>query len=414
MEDQAILQKATLLMNQQRFKEAQQLLMGLLASHPDNDFILYLLAEIKIEENDLDKAEELNSNAIGLDPEKAILFHQKARICLLRDKYKEAETAIKEAIAMEPDEAIFHALLGHIKLFQKDFESALAAADQALECDASELLALNVRSTALLKLNRHEDSFNTIEGALHEAPDNAYTHANYGWNLLEKGDTKASLEHFREALRNNPNSVHAQAGMQEALKAKFGIYRLYLKYVFFMANLTSKYQWGVILGFYFGTKALGKLADSNEALAPYLTPVIILLTLIALSTWVMHPLGNVYLRFNTYGKHLLGREEKITSTATAVFLFFSLAFFVILFVTKLYHLAVPAIFMLSIVLPVSRFYAKPAAFHKTYAIVMFVIGLLASAFSILTHEMFSLFTMVYTIGFVGYQFLANYFAIRRG
>lgn len=413
MED-AILQKATLLMQQERYKEAQQLLMGLLSTQPDNDIVLYLLAEIKIEENDLDKAEELNNSAIGLDPERGMLFHQKARIYLLRDKYTEAQEYVQEAIALEPDVAVFYALSGYIKTFQKDFKGALAASDQALECDPSDLLALNVRSTALLKLNRHEESFATIEGALHESPDNAYTHSNYGWNLLEKGDTKAALNHFREALRNDPNSMHAQAGMQEALKAKFIVYRLYLKYVFFMANLTSKYQWVVIFGFYFGTKILGKIAQNNSTLAPYLTPVVILLSILALSTWVMHPLGNVYLRFNTYGKHLLDREEKITSTTTSVFLLFSLGFFITLLVTGHYFWAVPAIFTLSMMLPISRFYERPAGFYKTYAIAMFVVGLLATAVSLLTGQLFSLFTMVYAIGFVGFQFLANYFSIKKG
>ncbi|MFP5437873.1 MAG: tetratricopeptide repeat protein [Bacteroidia bacterium] len=413
MED-AILQKATLLMQQERYKEAQQLLMGLLSTQPDNDIVLYLLAEIKIEENDLDKAEELNNSAIGLDPERGMLFHQKARIYLLRDNYTEAQAYVQEAIALEPDEAVFYALLGYIKTFQKDFNGALAAADQALECDPSELLALNVRSTALLKLNRHEESFATIEGALHESPDNSFTHSNYGWNLLEKGDTKAALNHFREALRNDPNSMHAQSGMQEALKAKFIVYRLYLKYVFFMANLTSKYQWGVILGFYFGTKILSKIAQNNSTLAPYLTPVVILLSVLALSTWVMHPLGNVYLRFNPYGKHLLDREEKITSTTTSVFLLFSLGFFITLLATGQYFWAVPAIFTLSMMLPISRFYVRPAGFYKTYTIGMFVVGVLATAVSLLTGELFSLFTLVYVIGFVGFQFLANYFSIRKG
>lgn len=413
MQDEAILQKATLLMNQQRYKEAQLLLTDLLASYPNNDFILYLLAEIKIEEDNLDKAEELNSNAIGINPENAMLFHQKARILLLFDKFTDAKNAITEAISMEPGEAVFYALLGHINLLQKDFESALSAADNALQCNPSELLALNVRSTALLKLNRHEESFSTIEGALYEAPNNAYTHSNYGWNLLEKGDTKAALEHFKEALSNDPNAVHAQAGMQEALKSQFVVYRLYLKYVFFMANLTSKYQWGVILGFYFITKALAKLAENNDTLAPYLTPLLILLSLFALSTWVMHPLGNIYLRFNTYGKHLLDKEEKITSIATTFFLIVSVCFFVITLVTGHFYWVVPAIFGLSMMLPVSRFFSKPAGFYKTYTVAMFIIGILATLASIITHQLFSLFSLVYLIGFTGFQFLANYFSIKR-
>ncbi|MCH5600269.1 hypothetical protein [Niabella ginsengisoli] len=63
-------------------------------------------------------------------------------------------------------------------------------ADKALEIDAENLLGLNMRSSALVKLNRKEESFETIEGALRNDPNNAYTHANYGWGLLENGNAK--------------------------------------------------------------------------------------------------------------------------------------------------------------------------------------------------------------------------------
>ena len=93
-------------------------------------------------------------------------------------------------------------MLANFKLSRKKYEEALEIANEALEIDAENILALNTRSTSLLKLNRKEESFETIEGALREDPNNAYTHANFGWGLLEKGDHKKALEHFREALKN--------------------------------------------------------------------------------------------------------------------------------------------------------------------------------------------------------------------
>ena len=32
---------------------------------------------------------------------------------------------------------------------------------------------------------------------MREDPNNSYTHANYGWGLLEKGNHKKALEHFK-------------------------------------------------------------------------------------------------------------------------------------------------------------------------------------------------------------------------
>ena len=36
-------------------------------------------------------------------------------------------------------------------------------------------------------------------------PDNEFTHATVGWNIFEKGNHKKANQHFREALRINPN-----------------------------------------------------------------------------------------------------------------------------------------------------------------------------------------------------------------
>ena len=121
------------------------------------------------------------------------------------------------------------------------YEDALNLANEGLERDPENILALNIRSSALIKLDRKEDAFTTIEGALAHDPNNAYTHSNYGWGLLEKGNHKKALQHFREALKHDPTLVQAQAGMAEALKANYVFYRLFLRYAFFMSNLTAKY-----------------------------------------------------------------------------------------------------------------------------------------------------------------------------
>ena len=130
---------------------------------------------------------------------------------------------------------------------------------------------------------------------------------------LKKENIKKHSEHFREALKLDPNFTYAQSGMLEALKANNIFYRLFLQYSFWMGNLTAKYQWGVIIGFYIGFRLIRALAASNENLRPYLTPIIILLALIMFSTWIITPVSNLFLRFNKYGKHLLGKQDKISA-----------------------------------------------------------------------------------------------------
>lgn len=284
-------------------------------------------------------------------------------------------------------------------------------ANQALATDPANLHALNIRSTALLKLNRKDESFNAIAEALNEDPNNSYTHSNYGWGLLEKGDIKASLKHFSEALKNDPNSRHAQDGMIEALKSRFTVYRWFMQYSFWMGNMTAKYQWVFILGFYFASKALRSLADSNEALQPFLYLLIFLLFVFAFSTWIISPLGNLFLRFNYYGKHLLTQEEKTGSTLIGLSLFIAVLSGVTYLLTGNFSWIVLAFFTFTMMIPLSRIFNKPRALYLSYNVAMALIGIVCVAQVFTTGTINELAT-IYLFGLIAFQFIANYFVTR--
>lgn len=75
---------------------------------------------------------------------------------------------MSQAIELDSYNASYLALLANIKFGRKQFSQALEIANQALEIDAENLLALNTRSSALNKLNRSAESYDTIKGALRE------------------------------------------------------------------------------------------------------------------------------------------------------------------------------------------------------------------------------------------------------
>src|SRR5690554_6334220 len=258
------LSKVEILIQQEKFAEAEGFLADLLREDPNNSNYLALLGEVYLQQGVLDKARAMVDNAIGWAPDAPYLFYLKGRIALQQERLDEAEELVGRAIEMDANDADYYALLASIKLSRKKFSAALELADRALGVDAENVLALNTRSTALNKLNRSAESFATIQDALREDPNNAYTHANYGWGLLEKGDRKKALEHFKEALQHNPNMEFAQAGILEALKAANPAYRLFLMYSFWMSKLTAKYQWGVIIGFYLAFRGLNALARKDR------------------------------------------------------------------------------------------------------------------------------------------------------
>jgi tetratricopeptide (TPR) repeat protein len=405
--------KVDILIQQKKYVEAERILKDLLATDANNIQYLALLVEVNLQQDKLDVAKSIINNAIGMSPDTPILFSIKARVLLQEEDYKQAESDIRHAIALDPYDADYFAILAHIRLGRKNYEEALTFANKALEIDAENLLALNTRSTALLKLNRSEESFSTVEGALREDPNNAYTHANYGWGLLEKGNHKKALEHFREALKNDPNFDYAQAGMIEALKASNPVYRSFLKYAFWMSNLTSKYQWGVILGFYFGTKLLRNAAEANPRLQPFLVPLIILLSLVAFSTWIIEPISNLFLRFNRYGQFLLSKQEKMSSNFVAVSLLVCLTGVVLYFIQDQEKFLAVGAYGLGMMVPLSAMFSrtKKKNILLIYAIAMGVVGALAVSVSLTSGELFNSFSGIFLFGFMAFQWIANYMVI---
>lgn len=412
MPDQNI-QYAVLLLQQQKHKEAEKILSGLLANNPDDVDVLMLMSQVKIVQHKFDQAHELIGSAIARDPGNSHLYYTRARIYISQDQYDKAEYDLSQAINIDPYDADYFALLSLLKIDRKEFAEALMLADKALELDAENINALNARSTALLKLDRKEESFSTIEGALREDPTNARTHANYGWGLLEKSEHKKALHHFSEALRNDPNNTNARAGMSEALKARYVLYRWFLKYSFWIGNLQAKYQWGVIIGFYIATRLIAGIGKANPALQPIVLPVTILLGVIAFSTWIITPISNLFLRLNKYGKHLLDKEEIRSSNFVGLSLLTALAGGILYFVLNDTTYLSLVIFGVTMMIPLSSAFgtARRKTLLAGYTIFLVLAGVAGIFIAFNSGEIFNAAFIIYLIAVYIYQWVANFASI---
>ncbi|RPD41817.1 tetratricopeptide repeat protein [Chitinophaga barathri] len=413
MHDQ-LLQRAILLMQQKKYREAQTILSSMLEQDPQNPDILSLFCEVKIQLDDFQSAMQLVNHAIGISPAEDRLFYQRARIYLQQGEYDLAEKDLTQAINLDPYDADYFALFAMMQNSRKRFEQALELSEKALEIDPENIYALNARSTALLKLGRKEESFAGIEGAFRHDPDNAYTHANYGWGLLEKGSAKDALKHFREALRIDPTLHLAQAGMMEALKARYWVYRMFLKYAFFMGNLTAKYQWGVIIGLYLLIRLLNTLGNNNPALQPYVMPIVILLSAFAFSTWIITPVSNLFLRFNPYGKHLLDENEIAASNHVAISLLVGLAGIAGFLLTWQEPWVLVAIVGITMMIPLSvrLIPSRNPRVMNLYTLGLGIAAILAVASAFMGDTM-NMFAGVYVVGLLIFQWVVNYMSIKQ-
>jgi len=414
--DHNMIERAVYLMQHRKYREAETAIQQTLARYPMDTNALGLLAEVKIQLDQHDEALQIVNDTIGLDPADDRLYYQRARIHLNNENYNAAEADLREAIRLDPQEAGYFATYALLLNQRKKFSEALAMAEQGLQIDPENIYAINARSTALLKLNRKEESFEGMENAFRHDPENAYTHANYGWGLLEKGDSKKALEHFREALRIDPSMQMAQAGMVEALKGRYLVYRLFLKYAFFMAKLSEKFQWAFIIGLYLATRFLSGMATARPELAPYLMPVVYLLIAFAFTTWVMEPVSNLFLRFNKYGKYMLDDKEISASNWVAVSLGVAVAGIIGMLATGGGAGWLVMIYAgISYMIPLS---VRNRAFKQQLLMQVYIYGLGALAIAaiatgFMTGKPFSTWSMIYLFGFIAFQWVVNFMMIRR-
>lgn len=307
------LERALLLFQQSRHELAENELRQALAADPHDAWAHALLALCLAAREKFDDATTEARQAIHLAPDFPFAHYAHAHVLYHRHHHPEALTAIQEAIRLDSTDADYFALLASIHFDEKRWPEALSAAEQGLQFDSEHVGCTNLRAMAMVKLGRKAEAGATIGAALAKNPDNAVTHANQGWTLLEQGDPKKALEHFREALRLDPENEWARHGIVEALKARNIIYAAMLKYFLWMSKLSGRAQWAIILVGYFGNNALGSLARSNPDLAPWIWPIRILYIVFALMTWLAYPLFNLLLRLNRFGRLALSREQVVAS-----------------------------------------------------------------------------------------------------
>lgn len=290
------LQRATLLFQQERFNLAESELRQELAAEPNNPTAHALLGLCLAERKRYDEATREVQTAVGLAPDNSFPHYVLARILHQRDRPDEAATAIAEAIRLYPDDPDFYSRLAAIRIDQRRWAEALEAAEQGLRLDPEHVGSVNLRAMALVQLGRRVEANRTIEGALARDPNSAVNHTTQGWSLLHGGAVRPALEHFREALRLDPNLDWARTGLVEALKARSPVYGFLLRYFLWMSRLSRRAQWALLIG--------GMLL---------LRPFPIIYAVVVLSTWLADPLFTLLLRLDRDGRRALSREEIVSS-----------------------------------------------------------------------------------------------------
>jgi tetratricopeptide (TPR) repeat protein len=397
-----LIQRAQLLMQQGRLQDAVNMLHQHL-QHQANDIDgLFLLAICYLELRQPDGAATVIKNALGMVPDDDRFLYLYARVLLEQDQYNAAIDAIREAVAIHPYVADYFGLWSQILLVKKDYQGALEKAAEGLALDPENQVCLNLRSHAMFSLGNKVAAFADLHEALEHNPENAYTHANLGWKWLEAGDHRKSLEHFRESLKIDPNQQWAKNGMVQAMKARYWLYRQFLNYAFFMGRQKAGMQWAIVIGVFILTQIANKV----------FFPLYVLLAAFVLSTWLIGPVSNLFLRLNAYGRYALSNEEIRTSNITGILILVAALAALAFWLTGIAGLLSLCISAAVLLLPASSMYT-PGAKRKQktlqiYTGVLCLLAVLGIGYAFISNDPLNVIMGVLLIGVFAYQWVANY------
>jgi tetratricopeptide (TPR) repeat protein len=409
------IQRAQILLEQGRPRDAEKQLTQALQFEPHNHYVLSLLAKCKLDLKEFDRAANLIESAIIQAPNEDYYFYLYAFTNYQQDNNGKALIHLQKACALNPYSAAYFGLWAMILLEEKQFKPALEKADEGLALDPQELTCLNARATALNKLKRTDDAILTMENALKQDPENEFTHTTVGWNLLEKGNHREAVTHFKEALRLNPGLDSARNGLKEALKSKVAPYRWILKYNFWVTNKSKNARWiipitiFVVVRLFAGASAAG--SDNWKMIGGI---VIGLYLLLVATSWIINPLANFFLLFDKDGRYAVTSNEKwnaLSFTAAIAAGVVLVLISIILRGGEGFHggFLTGGLILMSLAIPLGhmRFPWKTTGtnFLQWYSMILVIAGMITWIACMFTTATLPAFTAIYLIGFAVYMWV---------
>lgn len=292
-----------------RYADAEQGFREGLAKDPNNGFLLHELAVCQLRQVGKEKLSlETARQAISIQPNEAGHHVLLGFILCQLDRPKEALKVADEARALDPNLPAALVVRAQAFLQQQQWANAEAAARAALALDADDQVAANQLAQALRLQNKLDESAAHIAGMLSRDPEDPYTHSTAGWRALQANDHKQAEQHFREALRLQPNFENAREGLLTSFHARSGFYRIYLKWCFFIQQFTSGQQWMIILGLYVVFQFAKSLKGPWQPLG---TLFIALYLLFALWTRVARSVGNLFVLIDQAARYALRPFERL-------------------------------------------------------------------------------------------------------
>lgn len=334
------IERGSILYDSRRFKMAEDEFRLAIAENPTDSYAHGMLALALAALRRFDEAIKEAKECINLEPDNSWNHYAISFVYYHWGRQKEALNAIEEALRLNPHHATYFGMAAEIHLMRDEWQKALVMAELGLEASAQNVDCLNCRAIALSKLGKHKEAEVSVDQALAHDPENDISHANKASILFRQGKPTESAEHYREALRLNPNSRWAREGILEALKARNPIY-------FPFAYITAKIS------------DMDRRASLAFALilifVPPLRSLTFFLLILALAA---RKFFNLLLLLDPFGKRILTEDERASTACFGVWLAVLVSSIIVFLLFKPIAIVAPLaiVFQVLLLVPLMRIF----------------------------------------------------------
>lgn len=311
------LSRAQLLMEQRRFRMAEDELRNALRDEPESAVLHAYLALCMAE--DPTRRREAMEEAMWATAYDPLLPTGWYVLSLLQSRQGlpfEAEKTARIALGVAPELPALLLHLATLMMERERYRDGLEFAERALAVTPRDPAALMTAGSLRSRLGRHAEAEADFARALAIAPDDHAVQGNAGWAALRRGDPAAALVHFRASLRREPGERSTQRGLLEALRARNSVYRGFLRVAPRLYWMPPLLKWVAI------AMAVSGVAYASllELPRPMVLAVQAAIIAAAVFTWTARPLADLPMLSDPAGRAILDGAQKVAAVGVAALL----------------------------------------------------------------------------------------------
>lgn len=217
----AITNRATILFDQDKIDEAQQLLASTRLSNPSLTTLMYLFETNALQKrNKISQAWQAINKALKLSPKDTNLLYTRALLAAQTNRVAQAEKDLRHIIKIEPNNDTALNALGYVLTTHTTrYKEALTLIKRAFELNPDNPATLDSLGWVYYKLGHLDEAVSFLSAAYQAEPDPEIA-LHLGEALWSKGDQERAKAIWQEALQTDPQNTELQQTIKRFTQQK--------------------------------------------------------------------------------------------------------------------------------------------------------------------------------------------------